>query len=122
MAKLTLKQAKLSIDKFNMTMQVQLNQLRNHKNNIQRILKLRDRKENYDEIRKEEVMVLRIVKQIKSLVVDIHKLRDQVRESDHEAFDKSIEIKNQALLEIKAFLGECKCTKSILATLRLSLS
>lgn len=104
MAKLTIKQVKLSIEKFNMTMKVQLNQLRSHKNNIQRILKLHDR--NYDEIRREEVMALRIVKQIKSLVVDIHTLREQVQETDREVFDKSIPIKNEALLEIKAFLGK----------------
>lgn len=108
MSKLTYKQAKLSIEKFNLTMKNQLEQLRGHKCNIQRIMKLRDR--NYDEIKREEVQALRVVKQIKALVVDIHTLREQVVESDREAFDKSIDIKNQALLEIKEFLGKCSCT------------
>ena len=104
MARLTLKQSKLSIEKFNATMRAQVQQLRTHKANIQRILKLKDR--NYDELKREEVMALRVVKQIKALVVDIQKLREQVLESDRTAFDQSVTIKDEALLEIKSFLGE----------------
>lgn len=58
-------------------------------------------------IKREEVGAIRTVKNIKNTILDIQELRSKLRHDDLDVFDQRISYKkDEALLEIKSFLGE----------------
>lgn len=107
-SKLTLKNAKLSIEKFNSSISVHLEQLRSHKRIIQKLLQQSENKSSYETIKKEELNAIRKCKQIKTQIVELQNLRNQLDECEREEFDRRIVGKNEALLEIQSFFGTRK--------------
>lgn len=60
-----------------------------------------------DGIKREEVGAIRTIKNIKNTILDIQQLRSRLRDEDLELFDQRIALnKDEALREIKSFLGE----------------
>ncbi|KAH8324005.1 hypothetical protein KR074_005967 [Drosophila pseudoananassae] len=83
--KLPLKQAEVSIQRFqDMAVPHHLSLLKNHRSNIEKSLALGD----WQKIKKEELNALRVVKQIKNLLLEMDALREKVREEDQERFDE----------------------------------
>ncbi|KAH8286379.1 hypothetical protein KR054_007994 [Drosophila jambulina] len=82
--KLPLKQAEVSIQRFQeMAVPHHLSLLKNHRSNIEKSLALGD----WQKIKKEELNALRVIKQIKNLLLEMDALREKVREEDLERFD-----------------------------------
>ncbi|XP_049299561.1 syntaxin-17 [Anopheles funestus] len=82
-----LKLAQISIDKFNQTIPQYLTQLRNHKCNIEKAGSLND----WEKVKREQLNATRIVKQIRFMLVEIDKVRQRLRETDHDRFDEGID-------------------------------
>ncbi|XP_017010473.2 syntaxin-17 [Drosophila takahashii] len=83
--KLPLKQAEVSIQRFHdMAVPHHLGLLKNHRSNIEKSLALGD----WQKIKKEELNALRVIKQIKNLLLEMDALREKVREEDLERFDQ----------------------------------
>ncbi|KAH8349541.1 hypothetical protein KR084_001367 [Drosophila pseudotakahashii] len=83
--KLPLKQAEVSIQRFHdMAVPHHLSLLKNHRSNIEKSLALGD----WQKIKKEELNALRVIKQIKNLLLEMDALREKVREEDLERFDQ----------------------------------
>lgn len=85
--KIGLKLAEISIHKFNQTIPQYLNLLKNHKCNIEKASSLKD----WDRIKREQINATRVIKQMKFLILEIDKVRSQIRQSDLERFDESIQ-------------------------------
>ncbi|XP_020815901.1 syntaxin-17 [Drosophila serrata] len=82
--KLPLKQAEVSIQRFQeMAVPHHMSLLKNHRSNIEKSLALGD----WQKIKKEELNALRVIKQIKNLLLEMDALREKVREEDLERFD-----------------------------------
>ncbi|EDW50480.1 GM14657 [Drosophila sechellia] len=82
--KLPLKQAEVSIQRFqDVAVPHHLSLLKNHRSNIEKSLALGD----WQKIKKEELNALRVIKQIKNLLLEMDALREKVREEDLERFD-----------------------------------
>lgn len=86
-AKIPLKLAQISIDKFNQTVPQYLAVLRNHKCNIEKAGSLK----NWEKVKREQINATRIVKQIKFMLVEIDKVRNRIRACDCDKFDAGIE-------------------------------
>lgn len=83
--KLALKQAELSVQRFqDMAVPHHLSLLQNHRSNIEKSLALGD----WQKIKKEELNAMRVVKQIKNLLLEMDSLREKLREEDHARFDE----------------------------------
>lgn len=109
MESLTLKQAKLPIEKFNTTIKIQLEQLRAHKWTISKLLRQNASIGSYDKIKIEELNAIRLIKQMKTLIVAMSELRSQILERERDEFDARIPLKDEALKEIQSFLGKQNC-------------
>ncbi|XP_001352634.2 syntaxin-17 [Drosophila pseudoobscura] len=83
--KLPLKQAEVSVQRFQDTaVPHHLGLLKNHRSNIEKSLALGD----WQKIKREELNAMRVIKQIKNLLLEMDALREKVREEDLERFDE----------------------------------
>lgn len=83
--KLALKQAELSVQRFqDMAVPHHLSLLQNHRSNIEKSLALGD----WQKIKKEELNAMRVIKQIKNLLLEMDTLREKLREEDQARFDE----------------------------------
>ncbi|BFF98214.1 syntaxin-17 [Drosophila madeirensis] len=83
--KLPLKQAEVSVQRFQDTaVPHHLGLLQNHRSNIEKSLALGD----WQKIKREELNAMRVIKQIKNLLLEMDALREKVREEDLERFDE----------------------------------
>ncbi|XP_068149571.1 syntaxin-17 [Drosophila tropicalis] len=99
--KLPLKQTEVSIQRFqDMAVPHHLGLLQNHRSNIEKSLALGD----WQKIKKEELNAMRVIKQIKNLLVEMESLREKVRDEDLERFDNLMRPgKEKALAGVKEF-------------------
>ncbi|KAH8302071.1 hypothetical protein KR044_002384 [Drosophila immigrans] len=83
--KLPLKQAELSVQRFqDMAVPHHLGLLQNHRSNIEKSLALGD----WQKIKKEELNAMRVIKQIKNLLLEMDTLREKLRDEDKPRFDQ----------------------------------
>ncbi|XP_034104701.1 syntaxin-17 [Drosophila albomicans] len=83
--KLPLKQAELSVQRFqDMAVPHHLGLLQNHRSNIEKSLALGD----WQKIKKEELNAMRVIKQIKNLLLEMDTLREKLRDEDKPRFDE----------------------------------
>uniref|UniRef100_A0A2M4AHV8 Putative snare protein pep12/vam3/syntaxin 7/syntaxin 17 n=1 Tax=Anopheles triannulatus TaxID=58253 RepID=A0A2M4AHV8_9DIPT len=85
--KIPLKLAQISIDKFNQAIPQYLAVLLNHKCNIEKAGTLHQ----WEKVKREQLNAARILKQIKSTLMEIDQVRMRVRTVDHDKFDAAIE-------------------------------
>ncbi|KAI8039385.1 syntaxin-17 [Drosophila gunungcola] len=99
--KLPLKQAEISIQRFlDTAIPHHLSLLKNHRSNIEKSLALGD----WQKIKKEELNAMRVIKQIKNLLLEMDALREKVREEDLERFDDLMRPgKDEAFAGMKEF-------------------
>lgn len=102
--RIPLKRAEISIQKFNeVGIPHHLSLLRNHKSNIKKCLALGD----WDKIQKEEINATRVVKQLKTLLMEMDNLRSKLVSDDVKKFDESIRNSRQsAMEEMKSYMGK----------------
>ncbi|XP_034481537.1 syntaxin-17 [Drosophila innubila] len=85
--KLPLKQAEVSVQRFqDMAVPHHLGLLQNHRSNIEKSLALGD----WQKIKKEELNAMRVIKQIKNLLLEMDTLREKLRDEDKPRFDELI--------------------------------
>lgn len=101
--KIPLKRAEISIQKFNdVGIPHHLGLLRNHKSNIKKSLALGD----WDKIQKEEINATRVVKQLKTLLMEMDNLRSKLVTDDVQKFDELIlKSRENAMEEMKSYMG-----------------
>lgn len=101
---ITIKQAEISINKFNeIGIPHHLGLLKNHKSNIEKSLALSD----WDKVKKEEINSTRVIKQLKNLLLEMDILRGNVEEINLDKFDELTSIGRKKVKEaIKEYLGE----------------
>lgn len=101
---ISIKQAALSIQKFNATgIPHHLGLLKNHKSNIEKCLALGD----WDKVKKEEINATRVVRQLKNLMLEMDVLRGRVAEHDLDQFDElTLPGRQKAKEAIKEYLGK----------------
>lgn len=109
-AKQPIKRLEIQINNFNVAIPLHVNLLRGHKNNIKKYQEKRD----WDHVRKEQINISRLVKQLKVLLHEMDTLRTQVQDSDIEAFDK---LTVKARESIMNTITECLELESILIVL-----
>lgn len=102
--KIPLKQAEIAVRRFNdMAIPHHLGLLKNHHSNIEKSLALGD----WNKIKKEEINAMRVIKQIKNLLLEMDALREKVRDDDLERFDAMMEEgKQKAFDGMKEYLGK----------------
>lgn len=94
--KIPLKQAEIAIRRFNdMAIPHHLGLLKNHRSNIEKSLALG----NWSKIKKEEINAMRVIKQVKNLLLEMDDLRAKVRDEDLEKFDKMMDLGKQKAFE-----------------------
>ncbi|EDV95625.1 syntaxin-17 [Drosophila grimshawi] len=82
--KLPLKQAAVSVQRFqDEAVPHHLSLLQNHRSNIEKSLALGD----WQKIKKEELNAMRVIKQMKNLLLEMDALREKLRDEDLERFD-----------------------------------
>lgn len=82
-----MKRAELSIKKFNeVAIPHHLGLLKNHKSNIEKSLALGD----WDKIKKEEINAMRVVKQLRNLLLEMDVLRGKINDNEVNKFDSMI--------------------------------
>lgn len=101
---ITIKQAEISIRKFNdVGIPHHLGLLKNHKSNIEKSLALGD----WDKVKKEEINATRVIKQLKNLMLEMDILRGNVMESDLDRFDELTMVGRQKSKDaIQEYLGK----------------
>lgn len=101
--KIPIKQAEVSIRKFNdLALPHHLGLLKNHKSNIEKCLALGD----WTKIKKEEINAMRVIKQLKNLMLEMDILREKVCDDDREKFDEMMSVgKNKAMEGMREYLG-----------------
>ncbi|XP_053955145.1 syntaxin-17 [Anastrepha ludens] len=101
-AKIPLKQAEVSIRRFNdLAIPHHLGLLKNHRSNIEKSLALGD----WNKIKKEEINATRVIKQIKNLLLEMDALREKVCTEDLKRFDSMMEEgKNKAFKGMSEYL------------------
>ena len=100
-----IKVAEISIKKFNDQIEQKVRSLRNFRvsSNSSKNLNLGD----LEKIRKEAINSLRIVKQLKQLMIEINHLKSRTKPEDHEKFDElTKKRRDEALKEIQMYQGE----------------
>ncbi|XP_055913184.1 syntaxin-17 [Eupeodes corollae] len=100
--KIPLKQAEVSIRKFNdLAIPHHLGLLKNHKSNIEKCLALGD----WTKIKKEEINAMRVIKQLKNLMLEMDILREKVCDDDRQKFDEMMSPgKNKAMAGMREYL------------------
>lgn len=97
--KITLKFAEISINKFNSQIHQKVIQLRSFRNSSTNV-------RDCEKLRKEAINCLRVIKELKRLLIEIENLKSRTRIEDHDKFDELVSIgKNEALKEIKLYQG-----------------
>lgn len=101
--KIPLKLAQISIDKFNQAIPQYLAVLLNHKCNIEKAGSLHQ----WEKVKREQLNAARILKQIKSTLMEIDQVRMRVRTVDHDKFDAAIEpTKKSAFNSMAEYIGK----------------
>ncbi|XP_037045429.1 syntaxin-17 [Bradysia coprophila] len=100
--RIPLKRAEISIQKFNdVGIPHHRSLLRNHKSNIKKCLALSD----WDKIQKEEINATRVVKQLKTLLMEMDSLRSKLVREDVKKFDELIwKSRQSAMEEMKSYM------------------
>lgn len=100
--KIPLKRAELSAKKFNeVGIPHHLGLLKNHKSNIEKSLALGD----WTKIKKEEINAMRVIKQLKNLLLEMDALRSKINDNEVEKFDQLIlSGREKAMQGIKEYL------------------
>lgn len=108
MDSITIKQAEISITKFNdVGIPHHLGLLKNHKSNIVKSLALDD----WDKVKKEQINATRVIKQLKNLMLEMDILRGNVLESDLDKFDDlTMRGRQKAKEAIQEYLGRFELT------------
>lgn len=100
--KISIKVAEISINKFNDQIQHKVIQLRTFRISSSNSTSLND----LDKLRKDAINCLRVVKQLKQLLIEIDHLRSRTREEDLEKFDElTSKRREDALKEIRLYQG-----------------
>ncbi|CAO1374367.1 unnamed protein product [Diamesa serratosioi] len=95
---ISIKAAEISINKFNDQINQKLTMLRNFRSNSEKFRNT----QNHNQLMKEQINSDRVVKQLKTLLIEIDQLRSKVNSSDQEKFEKlTSHWRNEALNEIK---------------------
>lgn len=98
-AKISIKVAAISINKFNEQIHHKVIQLRKF-----RVANSRTVNSDYEKVRKEAINSLRVIKQLKQLLIEIDHLKSRTRSEDHEKFDELIcKRRTEALKEIQQY-------------------
>ncbi|KAG5677032.1 hypothetical protein PVAND_006819 [Polypedilum vanderplanki] len=98
--KIPIKVAEISINKFNEQIFQKVTQLRTFRISQSNTTSLSD----LEKLRKDAINCLRVVKQLKQLLIEIDHLKSQTREEDHEKFDELTSRRRQdALKEIQLY-------------------
>jgi hypothetical protein len=101
--KVPIKVAEISIKKFNDQIHQKVLQLKNFRVSNSSASNLGD----LEKIRKEAINSLRVVKQLKQLLIEIDHLKSRTKTEDHGKFDELTKTrKDEALKEIKLYQGE----------------
>lgn len=101
-SKVPIKVAEISIQKFNDQIHHKVRQLKNFRVSNSSAKNLGD----LEKIRKEAINSLRIVKQLKNLLIEIEHLKSRTKSEDHEKFDELTKARREeALKEIKLYQG-----------------
>lgn len=101
--KIPIKVAEISINKFNDQIHHKVVQLKRFRVSTSSASTLGD----FDKLRKEAINSLRVVKQLKQLLIEIDHLKSRTRPEDHDKFDElSSRRRNEALKEIQMYQGE----------------
>lgn len=100
--KVPIKVATISINKFNDQIHQKVVQLRNF-----RTTNAASTLGDLEKLRKESINSLRVVKQLKELLIEIEHLKSRTNPEDHAKFDElTSRRKNEALKEIKMYQGK----------------
>lgn len=101
---ITIKQAEISINKFNeIGIPHHLSLLKKHKSNIEKSLALSD----WDKVKKEEINATRVIKQLKNLMLEMDILRGKVEEINLDKFDELTSVGRKKVKgAIKEYFGE----------------
>lgn len=98
--KIPIKVAEISINKFNDQIHHKVTQLRHFRVSQSNATSLSD----LEKLRKDAINCLRVVKQLKQLLIEIDHLKSRTQESDHERFDELTARRRQdALNEIQKY-------------------
>jgi len=101
--KIPLKVAEISINKFNDQIHHKVLQLRNFRISNSNTSSLND----LEKLRKDAINCLRVVKQLKQLLIEIDHLKSRTRDEDHEKFNElTSRRRDEALKEIKLYQGK----------------
>ena len=101
--KIPIKVAEISINKFNDQIHHKVLQLRNFRIANSNKSSLND----LEKLRKDAINCLRVVKQLKQLLIEIDHLKSRTRPEDHEKFDElTSRRRDEALKEIKLYQGK----------------
>lgn len=101
--KISIKVAEISINKFNDQIHHKVSQLRHFRLSKSSKATLG----NYEKLRKEAINSLRVVKQLKQLLIEIEHLKSRTRLEDHQKFDElTSKRRDEALKEIRMYQGE----------------
>lgn len=102
--KIPIKIAEISINKFNDQIYHKVVQLKTFRVKNSKASNLGD----YEKLRKEAINSLRVVKQLKQLLMEIEHLKSRTKSSDHAKFDELVsKRRNEALKEIQMYQGKC---------------
>jgi syntaxin 17 len=101
--KVPIKVAEISINKFNEQIHHKVVQLKNFRiSNSNASTTLND----LEKLRKDAINCLRVVKQLKQLLIEIDHLKSRTRDEDHDKFDElTSRRREEALKEIKLYQG-----------------
>lgn len=106
-SKIPIKIAEISINKFNDQIHHKVVQLKSFRVSNTSAATLGD----LDKLRKEAINSLRVVKQLKQLLIEIDHLKSQTKPEDHEKFDElTAKRRNEALKEIRMYQGDDACS------------
>lgn len=100
--KIPIKIAVISINRFNDQIRHKVVQLKNFRVCKTSASTLGD----YEKLRKEAINSLRVIKQLKQLLLEIDHLKSRTKPEDHAKFDElTAKLRNEALKEIHMFQG-----------------
>ena len=103
--KIPVKIAEISINKFNDQIHHKVVQLRKFRTSNSSAATLGD----FEKLRKEAINSLRVVKQLKQLLIEIDHLKSRTKPEDHGKFDElTSRRRNEALKEIQMYQGQVK--------------
>lgn len=109
--KIPIKIAEISINKFNDQIHHKVVQLKTFRVSNSSAATLGD----FEKLRKEAINSLRVVKQLKHLLIEIEHLKSRTKPEDHEKFDElTSRRRDEALKEIKLYQGQSNVSPIIL--------